>query len=379
MDKIIIYLLFGLLLSSCINNKSLKGEWITTDINRTRIIKFWDDKYTEVYPNTLDTFEIPLIHKYVYFDGNKNILLQDDTLKFWDIYDTISFVKYENEKLSDWLLGKIDSDLTLPKGVGKEIKIEQHPNVIHLEYVSEDSVNLYHNGVLTSFEAFDVDEYTDDYLYRTILLIDRDIKFKYVEILFDLLRAYRLNRTTHLVSSFNKNQNHCLIGINKVLPYLYSGFWFGRHDADVMPTLREPLLPPPPPPPPAPIPRITFDSIYVLRNGIVNVDSELIDSLTFANIYIRELRKNPKKVWFLYVDSNSTYQSYINFLDLVYTNCYNERERLSMERYNLKYKFLSDSIRKVVRRKFPIRIWRLNNWEFEDVKENGFREAILSM
>lgn len=324
MNKLVLYLILSLILSSCINNKSLESEWITTQTNSTRIIKFWDDNYTEVYPNALDTFDIPSIHKYVYFDGFKNILLQEDTLMLCDNYDTISFVKYHNEKLTDWFLGKVDADMSLPNGIGREIRIEEHPNFIHLEYVSEDSVNLYHNGLLTGFEGFDIDDYTDDYLYRTILLIDRDIKFKFVDELYDLIRGYRLNRTTHLFASIDNNQKHCLIGINNVLPYLYGGLLFGRHDTDLVPILREPWLPKPPPPPEF---RMTFDSVYVLKNGSMEVDSGLIDSLTFANLFIKEIRRNPKKVWFLYVDSNSTYQSYINFLDLVYTNCYKERER----------------------------------------------------
>ena len=136
------------------------------------------------------------------------------------------------------------------------------------------------------------------------------------------------------------------------------------------------INPPPPPPPPPAEPKledvnfrnkypfkytesfsllkneIQINSIKILKNGKVNLNSEELDLTSFEE-KLSEIDLNRKTFYILEYDETSKYEDYINSLILINDNIFNKRIQYCKENYLGEYHKLKYDERRVIDFKIP--------------------------
>jgi len=249
------------------------------------------------------------------------------------------------------------TSIVLPKAIGSLIELNDTTNYhfFYLEKQSNDSIVFWVNGKQTSLNDFSV-EYQDDLLDDiSILFIDKNIKMKEVDKLFDVLSGYLLNRIIIAISNDN-NKTKQLFGIKMHLPPTERLLF--ENDSAIPPFIIEFSLEDYP----------TNFNTYIYRNDSILLNDEFIEKDNLVRQYRAELLRDRKRSLYFYIDSNSFFQSYVDMFDLFFTVAYYVRERYSKQEHNMSIEDLDDVKYRELVRKFPIRVKRITDEEFVNME-----------
>jgi hypothetical protein len=258
---------------------------------------------------------------------------------------------------NDFLDYQSKTNIVLPNANGRLIHLDDttHYRFFYLEKLSDDSVLVWLNGEKIKLEEFSV-EYSEDLMDNvSILFIDKRISMTEVDKLFDVLGGYLLNHI--IIAVANNSHVNEFFGIKLFLPP--KEFLLFESDTIEDPNFvfyhRYERYSP------------TNETTYIYRNDSVFLNNEYIKQETLIQRYRDGFINNRKNVWYFYLDSNSTFQAYVDMYDLFISAAYEERENYSKEKYNMELKDLKKSEYNEVKKRFPVRVKRLTKEEFDNI------------
>jgi hypothetical protein len=259
----------------------------------------------------------------------------------------------QKSKYDDLLDYPSKTSIDLPKANGMLIELNDTTNYhfFYLEKLSEDSIVFWVNGKQINLSDFTI-EYRDDLIDdMSILYIDKNIKLKEVDKLFDVLSGHLLNRTIIAVSNEN-NTNNQLWGIKMFLPH--TELLLFKDETAIPPFIFELALKDYP----------TIFNTYIYRNDSIFLNDEFIEKDTLTAQYRKELLSNTKKALYIYLDSNSCFQSYVEIFDLFYTVAYEVREKYSKQKHKMSFDNLDEVNKTEIRKRYPLKIGRITEEGF---------------
>ncbi|MCF8371916.1 MAG: hypothetical protein K9H64_09855 [Bacteroidales bacterium] len=271
---------------------------------------------------------------------------------------------------SDLLNYQSNARVELPIADGQLINLDDTTEYyfFYLNEINGDKINFWCNGEEIDLNDFSLQYDENLFFCRSQLFIDKDIRVSTIDSFFAILSGYQLNRIFVVVSNTNKKNE--LRGIQQFIPYREDLLFKFKYDSIIplIPTIYRPQITLPPP---------SKWNTYVYKNDSIYLNDSLIDKESFKNDFRKEININKKKIWNIYIESSSTFQTYVDVYDLMYSIVYTERENYSIMNYQTEYNELEDSLMTVVRNRYPIRIRRLSDDEFNNILDVEMIEDIL--
>ena len=416
MKNIALILVF-LLLISCTDKKGLEGFWygqheknesFSDEVNPI-LLKFEKNNYID-YLSHYDTLNYKYFHNRIYVSTRKNpkqkfnfkIKLKDSILKLYssETGELFAILKKKNKLsfLSDFIKDKtFDFDLPVGKGEIKTIGYDFN--------FSEPLYLTYQNNKLTSYfrgKTQIVDnKYFEFILHNTFkdyehthkpaisLIADKEIKISDLNLLkkhikiadyesiiyvmksddYDKSKSYnlRIQRLSDKEKESFKDKkekltNH-LDSIKVELHNKLKGFVIGAIDPEI--ELQ--------------YPKFEFDANHSILLKIdksnFTINKRRIEKSELKNLISERIKKDSNFYISLYITDKSTYQNYIDFLDVSYKEVLELRNNYLKEKYDLKknsrnysneYK---DKI-KESKRKYPFSFWEINEVKYDSIKKN---------
>ena len=359
-------------LNSCSNKKDLNGFWYgrfdTGYSFSPYLINFNNDLYincfiedTFYFKKTGDIYHFSEKSGYRQFD--LKLIYKGDGLSVINPKNDSLFITLKKSKLSNFFLDYLNDKqikTDLPKGHGQMFSLGNfHFNNILYFSKLNNQLLINFNDTTTNFKhefykrlctyKSSLSEIDQAKLYFN-LVADKRLLVKEINELKELLNQAQCFRLTLVLESSNYNKINCFF--TKIPPL-----------GDTLYTF--PCCPRP-------------DNKEILNHGLIVKSSNGNLFIENGKVTPENLKMKIKKSISLdslslivyYITDSSTYQEYIDLIDIMRNSIYDLRNEYLMNKYNIRYYDLGyyDSRYQETEDKFPLRIWEIDSIEYKKIK-----------
>ncbi len=347
-----------LLTTSCISkNESIKGLWLDSDFTKPYIIKFTDSLFSDNFfafdsiPYSINSDTIFIVGHFDTCPEKIIFHIISDTLWLTSNNENIQterkYLRAKSKHYFSDIKNYIGIELNLPLGSSNKI----YNNNCYSIYLPKQITNNSEYKIILNNERLPLDSLLHEKLFDLrkdnelaqlntyALYIDSETKYNTVKLLKTELRKAGFYRIAYICDPSKEKYYQSLIGIKrKLLPI------FEKEKYYINPSVRKFLDSTKLPTPPKEFfEKPDFKKPNVCKVEIIENEVFLNDSIFDSTKFYEKLQNNNSLLTYLYIDNESDYQTYINFISEYDSLNQKIRNKKSIELYQTEYNKLIDN------------------------------------